>query len=158
MKIIFSIFVVFVLSSIVVLDACSEDVLEKKISKDILYKQMRNQYLRKIDKADLLERRALEYNESKYGVNSVETLKPLEALAWMTMEQQDYKEAEILYRRVIKIRKELLPRSDDNIKELGVIYFMLGDTYLYRSQYTRAIASYDESLSFAIDRAQRYRR
>jgi len=155
MRIIIVIFIAAVFSSTVVWDAHSEYVLDKEVSEDVLRKRIRNKYLGKIEKVELMQKKVLKYNESKYGVNSVETLKFLEALAWMNMEQQDFKEAGQFYLRVIKIRGELLPRSDDNIEELGVAHFKLGDIYLYQSQYVRAIASYDESMSFATNHGNR---
>lgn len=155
MRIIYSIFIIMVLSGVVVPNIYSKDASRKEVSKDALRKKMRSKYLRSIDKAGLMQRRVLDYNESKYGVNSVETLRSLEALAWMNMEKQNFQAAEEYYWRIIKIRKELLPQSDGNIKELATVYFMLGDTYLYRSYYTKAIGSYDLSLSLAVDHGHR---
>jgi len=155
MRIFFSILIIAFLCSGIILDAPAKDVLEEKISEEVLRRQIKNEYFGKINKASLMQRKVLGYRESKYGVNSVETLGLLEGLAWMSMEQQDFKEAEMFYQRVIKIRKELLPSSDDNTNELAVAYFTIGDSYLYRSQYVKAVDSYDESLSIATNHAHR---
>ena len=155
MRIIFSILILVLVSNVVVLSAFSEDVLEEEVSKEELFKQMQERYSRKVRKTGFMQKKVLEYNEKKFGVDSIETLKSLEALAWMRMEQQDFKGAEIFYQRVIKIRKELLPQSEENVKELATVYFMIGDSFLYRSRYARAIANYDESMSYAIDHGHR---
>jgi len=155
MRIFFSMIVFVVLSNSIVVNAYSKDVLEEEASEKVLREQIKKKYIGKIYKASLMQRKVLKNRESKYGVNSVETLGLLEALAWMSMEQQDFKEAGILYQRVIKIREELLPSSDDNTNELAVAYFTLGDSYLYRSEYRNAVTSYDESLSIAVDHAYR---
>jgi len=154
-KIFLSILIIAILSSGVVLNTFSEDVLEEEVSEEVLRKQLKYEYSGKINKASLMQRKVLKYRESKYGVNSAETLGLLEGLAWMSMEQQDFEEAEMFYRRVIKIRKESLPESEDNTNELAEAYFKVGDSHLYRSQYKEAITSYDESLSIAVNHGHR---
>jgi len=155
MRILFSILIITFLSSGIALDTYSEDVLEEEISEEVLREQLKYEFSGKINQTSLMQKKVLGYRESKYGVNSVETLELLEALAWVSMEQQDFKEAEMFYQRVIKIRKEVLPASDNNTSELAMAYFMIGDSYLYRSQYMEATASYDDSLSIAVNHGHR---
>jgi len=146
MRIFLSMVMIAILSSSIVVDATSEEVLRK---------QLEYEYFGNINKASLMQRKVLGYLESKYGVNSVETLGLLEALAWISMEQRDFKEAEMFYQRVIKVRKESVAPSEDNTSELAIANFKLGDSHLYRSHYEEAIDSYEESLSIATDHAHR---
>lgn len=155
MKIFLSILIIAILGSGIVLNTYSEDVLEEEVSEEVLRKQLKYEYSGKINKASLMQRKVLKYRESKYGVNSAETLGLLEGLAWMSMEQQDFEEAEMFYRRVIKVRKESMAPSDDNTREIAVAYFQVGDSHLYRSQYEEAITSYDESLGVAVNHGHR---
>jgi len=73
--------------------------------------------------ADSMQQRVLKYYEDKYGYNSVETLSYIEALAWMNMELQQFKDAEHYYLRAIKIREDKMQPSAANSQELAVSYF-----------------------------------
>jgi len=64
---------------------------------------------RQITEAAFLQQRVLDYNEKKYGKDSVETLKSLEALAWMYNELSNYRDAGNFYLRAINIRKNKMP-------------------------------------------------
>jgi len=122
-----------------------------KPSRDNKYLKLKRSMLRKIGQAGVMHAKLLVYREKAFGLNSIETLVPIEALAWIYMEQKYYRDAEILFKRAIKIRKEKVARSRENIKKLGINYFMLGDTFLYREQYYRAEESFDLSMSYARD-------
>ena len=118
-------------------------------------RQWEGDFSEKIYEASKIQKKALQYYEKKYGLFSVETLKPMEALAWMSMEQGDFQEAENLYRRVINIRNTNVPPSVENSESLGTAYFLLGDSYLYRKQYILAETNYDQSFSLAEDPGHR---
>jgi len=105
----------------------------------------------KISEASKIQKRALQYYEQKYGLVSVETVKPMEALAWMSMEQGDFQEAENFCKRIINIRNTKFPPTAENIERIGTAYFMLGDSYLYRKQYEPAETNYDKSFNLAED-------
>jgi len=155
MRIFLSMVVIAIFCNSIVVNVYAEDASVGEVSEKVLRKNIKKDYIEKINKASLMQRKVLGYRESEFGINSIETLGILEALAWMSMEQQDFKEAGMFYRRVIKIRKEVLPASDDNTSELASAYFMLGDSYLNRSQFGKAVTSYDESLSIDVDHGRR---
>jgi len=140
---------------LMILVAISHFNMSEVFSNDPSIRQWEGDVLEKIYEASKIQKRALQYYEKKYGLFSVETLKPMEALAWMSIEQGNFQEAENLYKRIINIRNINVPPSAENSESLGTAYFMLGDSYLYRKQYMLAETNYDKSFSLAEDPGHR---
>jgi len=146
LKILVSLLVFILLCTPAVSDEVPEDLSSIELEANVYTK---------IAETMLIQRRVLVYTEQKFGVNSVESLESLEALAWMNSELTKYRDAEMYYQRAIKIIKEKMPQTSENTAKLAVNYFMLGDTYLYRKLYLHAEESYDDSISVAVDPGHR---
>jgi tetratricopeptide (TPR) repeat protein len=106
---------------------------------------------KKIVEASLVQKKVLNYQIQKHGVDSIETLPPLEALAWMYMEIGNYNEAEVLYKKALHLRNEKMPPSQENTKYIGIAHFMLGEISFLRARYLRAEDHYDRAIEFAVD-------
>ena len=114
-------------------------------------RKMEEDLYKKILDASLLQEKVLNYQVRKYGVDSVETIKPMEALAWMYMELGNYNEAEVLYRKVLQLRGEKVAPSEENTKYTGIAYFMLGEVNFLRDRYILAEDNYDRAMQLALD-------
>ena len=114
-------------------------------------KKLEGDLYKKILDASLLQQKVLNFQVQKYGEGSVETLRPVEALAWMYMEIGDYAEAEQLYKKALQIRKEKMPPSAENTKYIGIAYFMLGEISFLRDQYILAEDNYDLAIQYSVD-------
>lgn len=112
---------------------------------------LEGKYFGSIAEASYMQNKVLTYYENKYGFDSVESVPPMEALAWMSLELNDYKRAVMLYERIIRIRNGKMQASFENTQQLIKNYYLLGDSYMYQGQYDKAASYYDESIRFASD-------
>ena len=118
-------------------------------------RQMERDVYRKIVETSLMQEKVLYYYMVRYGVDSVETLKPAESLASMYAEVGNLNESQRLYEYAIKIRKAKMSPSPDNTKYIGIDYYMLGELNLLRNRYWLAGSNYGESVKLATDSSQR---
>jgi len=148
MKSIHSIFILVLAGSIFAFNVSAQE-------EDVPKRSLDDDFFTKIVETSLLQEKVLNYQIKKHGVDSIETLRPVEALAWIYMEMGNYNESEVLYRKAIQIRQEKMPPSDENTEYIGIAYFMLGEISLLRKRYLRAEDNYDMSLKLAVDPSQK---
>ena len=114
-------------------------------------KKLEGDLYKKIVEASLLQEKVLGYKVRQYGVDGIETIKPMEALAWMYLEIGNYNDAEVLYRKILQLRGEKVPPSEENTKYTGIAYFMLGEINFLRDRYLLAEDNYDQAIQLAVD-------
>ena len=127
-----------------------EDANEQAVQAEV-DRKLEGDLYKKIVEASLLQEKVLNYQVRKHGVDSIETIKPMEALAWMYMEIGNYNEAEVLYRKILQLRGEKVPPSEENTRYTGIAYFMLGEINFLRDRYLLAEDNYDRAIQLAVD-------
>ena len=110
------------------------------------YLQSRLKYSLKVA---MLERH-LELTQIQFGENSNETATSLNYLAITMDDLGRYQEAELLYRRALEIRKEILPPGSldtaDILNNLGLVLNYLGRYQEGEQMYLEALESYEKNL------------
>lgn len=136
-------------------DVRAQETSDEQAEQAAADKALEGDLYKKIVDASLLQEKVLNYQVRKYGVESIETIKPMEALGWMYMELGNYNEAEVLYTKVLQLRGEKVSPSEENTKYTGIAYFMLGEINFLRDRYLLAEDNYDRAIQLAVDPAAR---
>ena len=95
--------------------------------------------------ASKIQQEIVTYYKDIFGERSIETIKPIEMLAFLNVAQNKCSEAQELYLTSLKIRKEKLFASVDDRKDIVFILSSLADAYACQNQFTEAISIYDEA-------------